>query len=154
VPPKGHLGFLFFRIGLWNLNVSSAMSNEDSARRISWRTGGTGDGLLSCEQKNPVVAKRVARQPVSLPIFCCMRRVAGGRSSVRESACLARMRSPVRGRPSPPASHMARATFCVTRHVVFFSGCSAAWLAHLPWEQDVGSSNLSAPTSFIHDPVV
>ena len=27
------------------------------------------------------------------------------------------------------------------------SGCSAAWLAHLPWEQGVGGSNPLTPTT-------
>jgi hypothetical protein len=29
------------------------------------------------------------------------------------------------------------------------SGSSAAWLARLPWEQEVGSSNLLSPTIFL-----
>ena len=32
-----------------------------------------------------------------------------------------------------------------------FSGCSAARLAHLLWEQGVASSNLATPTSTISD---
>jgi hypothetical protein len=28
------------------------------------------------------------------------------------------------------------------------TGCSAAWLAHLPWEQGVGGSNPLTPTIF------
>jgi len=31
------------------------------------------------------------------------------------------------------------------------TGCSAAWLAHLLWEQGVESSNLSIPTIAVYD---
>jgi hypothetical protein len=35
---------------------------------------------------------------------------------------------------------------------VLATGCSAAWLARLPWEQEVTSSNLVTPTYFCTSP--
>jgi hypothetical protein len=33
-------------------------------------------------------------------------------------------------------------------------GCSAAWLARLPWEQEAGGSNPSIPTIYIKKPLL